>query len=71
MSESLTAKQSTNPQSLYYFSLSSMSNNNTRETDYFNNAKRKLRLVLSTSDCHACDVRNNNVRGNVMKKQCN
>lgn len=31
------------------------------ETDYFMNAKRKLRLVLSTSDCHACDVRNNNV----------
>ncbi|CRK97182.1 CLUMA_CG010579, isoform A [Clunio marinus] len=29
------------------------------ETDYFLNAKRKLRLVLSTSDCHACDVRNN------------
>jgi hypothetical protein len=31
------------------------------EIDYFANAKRKLRLVLSTSDCHACDVRNNNV----------
>ncbi|CAO1411751.1 unnamed protein product [Diamesa serratosioi] len=31
-----------------------------QETDYFLNAKRKLRLVLSSSDCHACDVRNNN-----------
>jgi len=35
--------------------------NNNSEADYFMNAKRKLRLVLSTSDCHACDVRNNSV----------
>ncbi|CAG9805149.1 unnamed protein product [Chironomus riparius] len=53
-SSSLKSKSSDNENRL-----SSISNN-TRETDYFNNAKRKLRLVLSTSDCHACDVRNNN-----------
>lgn len=34
---------------------------NLSDNDFFLNAKRKLRLVLSTSDCHACDVRNNNV----------
>lgn len=34
---------------------------NLQDADFFMNAKRKLRLVLSTSDCHACDVRNNNV----------
>lgn len=34
---------------------------NPSNSDFFMNAKRKLRLVLSTSDCHACDVRNNNV----------
>jgi hypothetical protein len=43
----------------FYCSLSSAHQD--PEADSFMNAKRKLRLVLSTSDCHACDVRNNSV----------
>jgi hypothetical protein len=54
-SSSLKSKSSDNENRLSNQSASS------REMDYFHNAKRKLRLVLSTSDCHACDVRNNNV----------
>lgn len=54
-SSSLKSKSSDNENRLSHQSASS------RELDYFHNAKRKLRLVLSTSDCHACDVRNNNV----------
>lgn len=54
-SSSLKSKSSDNENRLSHQSASS------REMDYFHNAKRKLRLVLSTSDCHACDVRNNNV----------
>ncbi|KAG5683501.1 hypothetical protein PVAND_012776 [Polypedilum vanderplanki] len=52
-SSSLKSKSSENENRLSHLS-------NNREADCFNNAKRKLRLVLSTSDCHACDVRNNN-----------
>jgi hypothetical protein len=54
------------------YSLDSLSNaHHDPETDYFMNAKRKLRLVLSTSDCHACDVRNNSVGFEYNFKQFN